>query len=157
MELSQIFTGSTLKAADLQGREPNVTIATVEAKKFNDGNKIVITFVGKEKAFVCNKTNANRIAYAYGTNTDGWIGRQIQLYTDLVDFQGQTVKAIRVRPPQKRASVAAGGVTTAPQRMAEPDVTYQDERVPQPPVRRVSNAGAGDDMDDPIPFAPEWR
>lgn len=120
MELSQIFTGSTLKAADLQGREPTVTIATVEAKKFNDGNKIVITFVGKEKAFVCNKTNANRIAYAHGTNTDNWIGKQIQLYTDLVDFQGQTVEAIRVRPPpQRQASVAGGTISTAPQRMRE--------------------------------------
>lgn len=119
MELSQVFTGSTLKAADLQGREPTVTIATVEAKKFNDGNKLVITFVGKEKAFVCNKTNANRIAYTHGTNTDNWVGKQIQLYTDLVDFQGQTVEAIRVRPPQRQASVAAGTVTTAPQRMRE--------------------------------------
>lgn len=139
MELSQIFTGTTLKAADLQGREPTVTIATVEAKKFNDGNKIVITFQGKEKAFVCNKTNANRIAYAYGTNTDNWIGQQIQLYTDLVDFQGQTVEAIRVRPPQKRQpqpSVAAGGFRTDPISTGP-----QSARV-APPA----------DIDDPIPF-----
>jgi hypothetical protein len=147
MELSQIFTGSTLKAADLQGREPTVTIATVEAKKFNDGNKIVITFVGKEKAFVCNKTNANRIAYAHGTNTDNWVGKQIQLYTDLVDFQGQTVEAIRVRPPTKPAPTVSGNyelrshnnISTGGPRQSD------DERSPQPPVRRA-------DPDDPIPF-----
>jgi hypothetical protein len=136
MELSQIFTGSTLKAADLQGREPTVTIATVEAKKFNDGNKIVITFVGKEKAFVCNKTNANRIAFAHGTNTDNWVGKQITLFTDLVDFQGQTVEAIRVRPPAKRDPISTG---------RPPE--YESDRVPQPPMRQASR-----DPDDEIGF-----
>lgn len=130
MELSQVFTGATLKAADLQGREPTVTIATVEAKKFNDGPKLVITFVGKEKAFICNKTNANRIAFAHGTNTDNWVGKQIQLYTDLVDFQGSTVQAIRVRPPQQRASVAGGNITTAPQRMAEQPLPHDPRGEP---------------------------
>ena len=98
MELSTVFGGDSLKAADLQGAEPTVTIATVTMKEFDKGNKLVITFVGKKKCLVCNKTNANRIAFAHGTNTDNWIGKKIQLYTDLVDFQGNTVEAIRVRP-----------------------------------------------------------
>ena|SRR3990167_7121051 len=97
MELSTVFGGDTLKAADLQGHEPTVVISTVEEKKFDNGNKLVITFDGKKKALVCNKTNAKRIAFAYGTNTDNWIGKEITLFTDLVDFQGNTVEAIRVR------------------------------------------------------------
>ena len=97
MELSTVFGGDTLKAADLQGNEPTVTIAGVEMKKFDNGNKLVITFEGKKKALVCNKTNANRIAFAYGTNTDNWVGQELTLFTDLVDFQGKAVEAIRVR------------------------------------------------------------
>ena len=105
MELSSVFGGDTLKAADLQGHEPTVVIASVEMKKFDNGNKLVIAFQGKKKALVCNKTNANRIAYVHGTNTDHWIGKEITLYTDLVDFQGNTVEAIRVRPPAKKAAL----------------------------------------------------
>ena len=40
MELSSVFTSDTLKASDLQGREVTVVIATVEAKQFEDGNKL---------------------------------------------------------------------------------------------------------------------
>lgn len=104
MELSSVFGGDTLKTTDLQGREPTVVIAEVQVKKFDNGNKLVITFQGKKKALICNKTNANRIAYIHGTNTDNWIGKEIVLYTDLVDFQGKTVEGIRIRPPARRAA-----------------------------------------------------
>ena len=97
MDINSVFGGDSLKAADLQGHEPSVIIATVEMKKFDNGNKLVLTFEGKKKALVVNKTNANRIAHAYGTNTDKWIGKEITLFTDLVDFQGKAVEAIRVR------------------------------------------------------------
>lgn len=107
MELSQVFGGDSLKAADLNGAEPTVTIATVTMKEFDKGNKLVITFVGKKKCLVCNKTNANRIAFAHTSNTDNWVGKKIQLYTDLVDFQGKAVEAIRVRPIKTPAPQAA--------------------------------------------------
>jgi hypothetical protein len=116
MELSSVFGGDSLKAADLQGTEPIVTIAKVEMKNFDKGNKLVITFVGKKKVLVANKTNCNRIAFAHTTNTDNWIGKKIQLYTDLVDFQGSTVEAIRVRPIKEQAPPPQGngdGLTDA--------------------------------------------
>jgi hypothetical protein len=77
---------------------------------------------------VCNKTNANRIAHAFGTNTDNWIGQEITLFTDLVDFQGKAVEAIRVRA--KKPIAAA------------------------PPVRQASaDIGRGGDLpNEPIPF-----
>ena len=103
MKVSQIFSGDYLKAADLNGAEPTVVIAGVEVKQFDDGNKLLITFQGKKKGLVANKTNANRIAMLYGDDTDEWVGREIVLYTDLVDFQGKPTEAIRIRPPAKRA------------------------------------------------------
>ena len=129
MELSSVFGGDTLKAADLQGNEVTVVIATVGMKKFDNGNKLVITFQGKKKSLVCNKTNANRIAYTYGSNTDNWIGQEVTLYVELVDFQGSTVEAIRIRPPAKRP---------VPQRVA------QSHQAPPPPL----DESVGDD----IPF-----
>ena len=123
MELSQVFDSATLKAADLQGSEPTVIIASVEMKKFDDGNKLVITFQGKKKTLVCNKTNANRIAHAYGTDTDGWIGKEITLFVDQVDFKGEIVDAIRIRAKK-----------------------------PAAPVRQASADMGRDEMNDEIPF-----
>jgi hypothetical protein len=123
MELSQVFDSATLKAADLQGAEPVVKIEKVEMKKFDDGNKLVIAFEGKKKALVCNKTNANRIAHAYGTDTDAWIGKEITLFVDQVEFKGDIVDAIRIRakkpaPPARQT----GGVSDAA--MADDEIPF---------------------------------
>jgi hypothetical protein len=103
MKVSQIFSGDYLKAVDLQGHEPTVIIDAVEMKQFDDGNKLLLKFQGKQKGLVANKTNAGRIAKLYGDDTDAWIGKEIVLYTDQVDFQGSSVDAIRVRGPKKPA------------------------------------------------------
>lgn len=104
MKVSQVFSGDYLKAADLQGSEPTVTIEKVELKEFDDGNKFLISFEGKKKGLVANKTNAGRIALLYGDDTDGWIGKPIVLYTDIVDFQGKPTEAIRVRAKKVAAT-----------------------------------------------------
>ena len=121
MELSNVFGGDTLKAADLNGNEPTVIIADVQMKKFDNGNKLVVTFEGKKKALVCNKTNANRIAHTYGTDTDDWIGKEITLFTDLVDFQGNTVEAIRVRAKKAQPKPAAVRPASADMKAAPMD------------------------------------
>jgi hypothetical protein len=142
MELSSVFGGDTLKAADLQGYEANVVIASVEQKKFDNGNKLILKFIGKKKALVCNKTNAKRIAMMHGTNTDAWTGKPITLYVDIVDFQGEPTEAIRVRV--ERPSVARPA--DHGDRVPDPISTGISERAPQPPVRRAA------DPDDDIPF-----
>jgi|HubBroStandDraft_3_1064219.scaffolds.fasta_scaffold00290_13 hypothetical protein len=109
MELSDVFGGPTLKADDLKGTEPTVTIAKVEMVEFDKKKKLVISFVGKTKVLICNKTNANRIAFVNGSNTDKWIGKKIQLYSDIVDFQGKAVEALRVRPIKPTPAAAAPG------------------------------------------------
>lgn len=101
--VSQVFSGEYLTAADLQGAEPSVVIASVEIKEFDDGDKFLLTFQGKKKGLVANKTNSKRIAALYGDETDDWIGREIILYTDQVDYAGKTVDAIRVRGPKKES------------------------------------------------------
>lgn len=125
MELSSVYGGDSLKAADLQGAEPVVTIATVTVKEFDKGRKLVVTFVGKKKALICNKTNANRIAFVHGTNTDNWIGKKIQLYTDLVDFQGKATEAIRVRPV-KQGAAARTTPAPAPAPSEDDDAPFDD-------------------------------
>ncbi len=97
MKLSEVFSGNYLKADDLQGRTVPVTISKVEVKEFDDGNKIVVFFAGKDKSLVCNKTNASIIAENLGSDdTDLWTNGKISLCVKKVEFQGKLVPAIRV-------------------------------------------------------------
>src|SRR5574338_369190 len=102
MQVSQVFPSNYLKASDLQGRAVNVKIDRVEIEKIGTDDKPVLYFQGKEKGMVLNKTNANNIAYLYGQETDDWNGAEITLFEAMVDFQGKTVPAIRVRGPQRK-------------------------------------------------------
>lgn len=138
MELANIFPSKYIKAADLQGREPTVTIARAEIDTIGEDRKLVLYFRGKDKGLVTNRTNADRIAHLYGSNTDAWVGRDIVLFCDMVNFQGKVVEAIRVRAPARRDTIS-----TAPQRMEE-----ASERQPQPPMRGAAQI----DPSDEIPF-----
>ncbi len=99
VDINQVFTGSTFKGEDLNGEEPVLTIKHVEVKEFENGNKkLNVHFVGEEKTLVCNKTNAKKIAKAFGPETAAWGGKKIQLYFDEdVEYGGKTVGGIRVR------------------------------------------------------------
>lgn len=94
-----------LKASDLpEGRQVKVIIEDCDLVQMDDKDKVNVHFVGKEKTLVLNKTNSNAISHVYGADTDGWRGKEVILYTALVDYQGQTVPAVRVSVPLQEAS-----------------------------------------------------
>lgn len=99
MRISSAFPSNYLKAADLQERNVKVVMDRVEMEDIGGDHKPILYFQGKDKGMVLNKTNANNIAIAYGDDTDGWEGKEIVLFEAMVDFQGKTVPAIRVRAP----------------------------------------------------------
>lgn len=116
--INDVFGGNALKAEDLKGTSPRVTIEHAEVKDFDDGKKIILRFRGKDKVLICNKTNASIIAEVLGSSdTDDWIDKSITLTTKKVEFQGKLVPAIRVvlydTPPQRRQA--------PPQREPEPE------------------------------------
>lgn len=115
--INEAFPSNYLKAADLQGRQVTVTMDRAEYEKIGDDRKLILFFKGKEKGMVLNKTNANNIGALYGPNTDDWNGEEIVLFEAMVDFQGKTVPAIRVRAPSRKPSHHK--VETSPKRMAE--------------------------------------
>lgn len=102
MRISTAFPSEYLKAADLQGRNVRVIIDRVEMRDVGDDHKPVLFFQGKDKGVVLNKTNANNIALAYGDDTDEWQGKEVVLFEAMVDFQGRSVAAIRIRPPMAK-------------------------------------------------------
>jgi arabinogalactan endo-1,4-beta-galactosidase len=130
MNINDQFPSKYLKASDLQGRQVTVKMARVEQEKIGDDEKPILYFQGKERGVVLNKTNANNIAAIYGYETDDWYGKEITLVEAMVDFQGKSVPAIRMKAPR-----------VAPQRREDPISSGPIQTRPAPT-----------DLDDSIPF-----
>lgn len=134
--IQDAFPSNYLKASDLKGSQPVVTIDRVEFEPVGRTKEMkpVLYLVGKEKGIVLNKTNANNITNLAGTGeTEQWTGVRIRLYATHVEFQGESVEAIRIKaaPPQ-----AAG--------------TARQTQAPPPPQPEPAEAMAI--TDDDIPF-----
>lgn len=101
MRISDAFPSNYLKASDLQGRSVIVTISHCDIEEIGDERKPILYFQGKQKGMVLNKTNANNVAILYGDDTDDWVGQPVELFEAMVEFQGKTVPALRIRAPKK--------------------------------------------------------
>lgn len=119
MDINKAFPSNYLKASDLDGRTPNVTIDRMEMETVGEDNKMVLYFAGKDKGLVLNKTNANTIADILGsTDTDDWVGKRIKLITAKVEYQGKRVPAIRV---EEADQAAAEQLRRKPEPVTAPD------------------------------------
>lgn len=101
MKISEAYPSKYLTAEDLNGKSVAVKIEAVNLEEIGKGSdkdsKLVIDFVGKEKALVCNKTNAKTISKVLGSEeSDDWIGKSIIIEPREVEFQGNMVWSIRV-------------------------------------------------------------
>ena len=98
-----MFDSEYIGAWDLLGRDVTVEIdhviaGTLTGQGGRKSRKPLVYFVGKEKAFALNKTNAKAIAAMYGADTLVWTGKRIALYPTKTEMAGETVDCIRVRP-----------------------------------------------------------
>lgn len=144
IKISQAFPSKYVKAADLGGKEVKLTIARVEMEDVGQNDvKPVVYFQGTDKGMVLNVTNGNNISHMYGDDSDGWIGKQIVLFTAYVDFQGRTVPAIRVKP-----------VTPTPAAAYQQHQATLNGGAQAPTQSENPNpfAGPEDPLDDNIPF-----
>jgi hypothetical protein len=104
MNMNDLFPSKFLKAADLKGHEPVVTIARVELEPMGRTRELkgVVYFVGKAKGLKLNKTNATSIQQIAGSaDTDRWTGRTVTLFATVADFGGQTYDVVRIKAPGK--------------------------------------------------------
>ncbi len=95
--VSEAFPSNYLKAADLKNRTIKVAINKVVFDGQNKESKPIVYFDKVQKGLVLNKTNAVEIAATHGDQMEGWTGKEIELFSQMVPFQGQNVPAIRVR------------------------------------------------------------
>lgn len=108
--INEAFPSNYLKASDIQGATPIVTIDHVafEAVGRERLMKAVVYFKGKDKGVILNKTNATKIAQIAGSQlTEDWTGTRIMLYATETEFGGETVECIRIKAvPASRQNAA---------------------------------------------------
>jgi hypothetical protein len=119
------FPSKFLKAHELQGKTPTVTIDHVafEQLRTRTGSgtetKAVLYFRGKEKGLLLNKTNARTVQQlARSPLTEDWAGLAITLYATTATFGLETHDVIRIKAPV---------ITAAPRPTVPPVVTDELE------------------------------
>jgi len=133
--INDAFPSKYLKASDLQGAEPVVTMSRVEFEPVGQKKemKAVLYFHHKEKGLVLNKTNANKITELTGSAiTEEWDGHKIRLFATETQFAGDTVDCIRVKAAVK------------------PGMSRMTKPIPPPPPADIDHDA--ELSDDEIPF-----
>jgi hypothetical protein len=130
MDISDQISSGFIKVSDLAGGPRRAAIAYVRPGRFErpdvefqDGSMLSL-----------NATNMRILARAWGTETDAWTGKEVELYVGKTEFQGQQRDSVLVR-------------TISP---AIPSAQ-------QPKPKPAGGGGGRAPMDDGIPFSPEWR
>ena len=115
--VNDAFPSPYLKAADLNNRTIKLKMDKVIFEEIGQekDRKPVLYFADTKKGMVLNKTNATTIGAVHGQEFEGWTGKEIELFSQMVPFQGQNVPSIRVRAVTEPAVPAAATVvgTTA--------------------------------------------
>lgn len=124
----QMYDRDYLGSWDLP--ENKDVVVTIEHVKGGDivgtggkkSKKPVVSFVGKEKKFICNVTNAKAIAGLYGNHVEKWAGKRISLYVSTTrdPSTGGDTPCIRVRPQ------APAAPSTAPSQAPAEEVAPTD-------------------------------
>lgn len=98
--INEFFDSKWLSAGDLGNREHKLTIERTDIAEFKEGaeRKPAIYFVGRKKGMALNKTNAKKLASQWGNEMNAWIGKEVIVYPDTTEFNGNTVECIRLRP-----------------------------------------------------------
>lgn len=137
MDYRAAFTGRYLAAPDLRGRAATVVIERVDLQPVEDeqGNardRLIVGLVGKKKAWVLNRTNAELIAAMFGPDTDEWIGHAVTIRAEKVQFGRERVDGLRVQgSPELPAD-------------REVEVKLPKKRPQKVTLRRTTTGAAGD-------------
>jgi hypothetical protein len=159
MKISEVFPSKYLTASDLNGKPYTLTIKTVtleemithDAKKVN---KPVAWFVGAQKGFVMNSTNAYIIAALYGDDTSGWLGQRITIYPTKVKAFGTMQDCIRVKeeiPAQPKP------VAQAAQAVAQSDLDDDEDVADFEDMNATIDPETGEIISGDVLFAPTAR
>ena len=154
MLISAAFPSKYLKSSDIGNKTWKLKIASVKIENVGsdaEEHKPVLYFEGAQKGMVLNKTNAEAIAYVHGDETDNWLGKEIEVFTMMVQYQGRSQPGIRVRATPGQWVPDGAPLNTGASNVPNPDGAATMSQPVTPPVVG-SQAPGPSDLDDDIPF-----
>lgn len=107
MKVGKYVQGRFLKGTDDVFQENDTVIWTVDhaaEETLLGEDKLVLYFLEEDRPVVLNKTNTRRMIEGFGDDTDDWIGKRVQLYTEPVDFNGKVTDAIRLKKAKDQSA-----------------------------------------------------
>lgn len=108
IKASQFTSGKSnyVKRNDVEGGPQRFTIADIEVGETPDKKPALQLIFAGGKKLTLNKTNARVCAALLGDDTDNWKGKKVVCSWDpTVQFQGQMVGGIKIRPQQEEKPV----------------------------------------------------
>jgi hypothetical protein len=105
-DFDELYGSKYLSVSDLKGQRPRRTIGKVEIAelKNRDGStqrKFVLFLEGEDKSLPLNKTNATKLAMAFGKESSEWIGARIELYSEMTTLGKEGVRLTPLRTVAK--------------------------------------------------------
>lgn len=98
-----------LKAEDLKGMAHKVQIESALVESAFNKQRLVLSFIGKEKKLSLNRTNAMILADGFGDQHQQWLGKEIEIFpTRVKGVDNNMVASIAVRIPVPVAPTAPG-------------------------------------------------
>ncbi len=96
-----MFPSKYFAVEDLDGKTIKVRISSLDQGQMRDGTtKFILSFADREKGLVLNKTNGKVLAKAFGKDSAGWVGQEVELYTVDTEYCGEPCKGLRLRKPE---------------------------------------------------------
>lgn len=135
--INDIFPSKFLKAHELKGMTPTVTIERVGVEQVRSRQKVdtkpALYFRGKAKGLLLNKTMAQSVAQiARSPLTEAWVGVAVTLYATTDKFGTETHDVIRIKAPVTTSrSAPPPRVVPAPAVLvSEQEIDLQDAEIP---------------------------
>jgi hypothetical protein len=132
MDASAFLSSSFIKLEEVRRQPFSDIVLRVDPGKFD---RLNVTFEGGGTLSL-NATNLKTLIQHFGRETDSWIGKQVELFVGKLNFEGEPVDAILVKP--------ISGAIPAEQR---------PKPAPASPRQIKERTGSlPSDLDDEIPF-----
>jgi len=94
VDVSGYLSTHFVKVSDLAGGSRRCVISEIEIGKFERPD---VRFQD-DTALGLNVTNLRTLSNAWGPETDGWIGREVELFVGKLKYNGAENDAVLVRP-----------------------------------------------------------
>jgi hypothetical protein len=119
MDMSKFGGDAYLKVEDVRASGPvRVAIESIEDGPFDKP----VASLSDGSSLQLNITNTRKLINSWGSNSDAWIGREIEVSIGQVDFKGEPTDAIVVRPISAAIPIAERKPPPAPAETSDFDI-----------------------------------